>query len=233
MSLNVVNTPIEKGVTRCTSDYKTRGKRKTHNGMDLIGNSRNIIAIANGVVASTGYGLKAGYYVYIKHENGYMSFFCHLKKGSILVKKGQSVVKKKKIATMDKSGIATGVHLHFAVKNSKGNWIDPKPYLEGDENFAKKVVDSSLPKTGTYTIISDRNVYTSHSNKSTRKLVKDLTPSGKAHATSKKSTAKATLKKGTKVTVSKVVKNDEGHIWGYIPSGWICIISNDGTKHIK
>lgn len=105
-------------------------------------------------------------------------------------------------------------------------------FIYPDDEYTDKE-EIFLPKLGTYTLTDVRNVYTSYPNKSVRKLVKDLTRDGQKHATSKKLTDKATLEKGTKVSVSKVVKNDEGHIWGKIPSGWICLISNDGTKHYK
>lgn len=234
MSLKVVNDPLINKTKKCTSDYKTRNKKRpSHNGMDLTSKSSKnnyVIAIEKGTISSAGYSSSAGYYVYIKHENGYQSFYCHLLKNSTLVKKGQKVIKGEKIGLMGASGTATGVHLHFAVKNSNNIWIDPLPYLEGTQTLLNEI---AIPKNGTYTILSNRNVYTSYSNKSTRKLVKELTINGRLHATSIKGSDKATLKKGTRVTVSQVVKNDEGHIWGKIPSGWICLVSNDGTIHIK
>lgn len=136
MNLNVVNSPLINGVKKCTSDYKTRNsKRPKHNGMDLIsGNSKNnyIIAIEDGTVSSVSYQANgAGYYVYITHNNGYRSFYAHMLKGSIVVKKGQSIKKGERIGTMGTSGSSSGIHLHFGIKNKNNVWVDPKPYLEG------------------------------------------------------------------------------------------------------
>lgn len=151
MALEVKNSPLVNGVSKCTSDYKTRNKKRPgHNGMDLIsGNSKNnyVIAIDSGKVTATSYDSKSGYYVFVEHENGYKSFYCHLLKGSIVVKKNQKIEKGKRLATMGNSGASTGTHLHFACKNTKKEWIDPKPYLEGTKDFGtKKHYSGEYPK---------------------------------------------------------------------------------------
>ena len=133
MALKVVNQPLENKVKSCTSDFKTRNKKRpTHNGMDLISKSSKnnyVISVADGTVSNTGYDKKSGYYVFVKHEVGVYSFYCHLKKSSTLVKKGQKVTKGTRLGLMGESGEANGVHLHYAIKEN-GIWIDPKPSLE-------------------------------------------------------------------------------------------------------
>lgn len=225
-----------------SSDFGIRtitlnGKKTTrmHNGVDLTDGTK-IYAIEQGTITAVRKTIKgkdtknsAGNYIKIKHPNSATSVYYHLKYGSLKVKVGDKVTRGQYIADEGSTGNVTGPHLHLGIYVS-GKWVDPKPYLLG---IKKLTNDISIPKTGIYTITSDRNVYADSSNKSTRLLVKSLTVNGKAHATSKKANDKATLKKGTKVTVSKFVKNDEGHIWAKIPSGWICLISNDETKHYK
>lgn len=64
------------------------------------------------------------------------------------------------------------------------------------------------------------------------KLVKDLTPDGKAHATSTNPDAYAVYKAGTRFTVYEF--KDKGYgLWGRSPSGWICIKGQSGTTYCK
>lgn len=108
--------------------------------MDLISKSSKnnyVISVADGVVSNTGYDSVSGYYVFVKHNNGEYSFYCHLLKGSTIVKKNQSVKKGQRLATMGNTGASQGTHLHYAVKRD-GKWIDPKPSLEKADYFNVK-----------------------------------------------------------------------------------------------
>lgn len=134
--LKVKNSVLKKGVHYLTSDYKTRNSnRKTHSGIDMIGDkyaADYIVSIQDGVVSKTGYSKTgSGYYVYVTHGN-YLSLYCHMKKDSIVVKKGQKVKKGTVLGYMGKTGNATGVHLHFAIKYNN-NYFDSLPYLEGKD----------------------------------------------------------------------------------------------------
>lgn len=134
--------------------------------MDLISGQKEdnfIISMAAGKVTAVGYDSRSGYYIFIQHANGYETFYCHLLKGSITVKKSQVVGKGQVIATMGSSGSSTGVHLHLGVKNTKKVWVDPKPYLEGTKTFdanPKKHYEGTYPTLPTrgYFKTSDRGV---------------------------------------------------------------------------
>lgn len=65
-----------------------------------------------------------------------------------------------------------------------------------------------------------------------KKLVKDLTPDGKKHATSIDPDAFAVYRKGTRFTVYEL-KDDEQGLWGRSPSGWICIKGASGTVYCE
>jgi hypothetical protein len=123
-------------------------KKGTHNGIDLIKRGKintplpktdDIIAIAEGEVTYTGYSSTRGYYVEMKHKNGYLSRYLHLKKGSICVKKGQYIQKGTKVGFMGSTGDSTANHLHLAVCKANGTFVDPLPYLLGSKNFDGKV----------------------------------------------------------------------------------------------
>lgn len=150
--IDVKNYVLEKGVHYLQSPFGEReypkGVFTKHNGDDLVGKGKAadyVISIDRGIVTEVSYSDSRGYYVGIKMENGYLTRYLHLKKGSILVKKGQSVKKGQRIAYMGNTGYykdAQGkkhqvdVHLHFAVIDIKDNPVDPMPYLMGEKTFS-------------------------------------------------------------------------------------------------
>lgn len=142
--LSVKCPVLKQGVHYLTSDYKTRNKKRpTHGGMDMIGKDYAcdyIIAIDGGKVVTSKYSTSAGYYVEIKHDNGAISRYLHMKKGSLTVKKGDTVAKGQTLGYMGNTGNSSGAHLHFGVKVN-GNNVDPKPYLMGEKTFEAKKVD--------------------------------------------------------------------------------------------
>lgn len=103
---------------------------KIHRGLDICGTGRGspIYAARDGVVTKIGYqngGL--GYFVTIKHDNGYYTQYGHMqninrndKKGSVgsatkYITVGQRVKTHDVIGEMGSSGSSTGVHLHFEI----------------------------------------------------------------------------------------------------------------------
>ncbi len=134
--MELKNNILKGGIHYLTSDYKTRNSnRKAHNGMDFVGPNKvdDIVAVEDGIVNFTGYDSSGGgYWVSIK-TNGIEHRYFHLAKNTIRVKKGETVKKGQVIATMGKTGNATGYNVHFAIYN-KG-YQDPKPYLMNDNPF--------------------------------------------------------------------------------------------------
>ncbi len=134
--LQVKNKILKSGIHYLTSDYKTRNEsRSTHNGMDFVGSVKQdeILSIADGEVVFTGYDSGGGgYWISIK-TNGIEHRYFHLANGTTKVKKGDYVKKGDVIATMGKTGNATGYNVHFAIY--KNGYVDPKPYLMNDDPF--------------------------------------------------------------------------------------------------
>lgn len=97
-----------------TSPYGWRWG-KIHKGLDIAGTGRGspIYAADNGVVITASYNGTNGNYIYIDHNNGYISEYAHM--DSLKVKQGQVVEAGQVIGTMGDSGFSTGVHLHFGI----------------------------------------------------------------------------------------------------------------------
>ena len=62
--------------------------------------------------------------IFLDHGNGLRTIYCHLKKDSLLVKRGQKVKAGQKIAQVGQSGFAEFPHLHFGVV-WEGGVVDP------------------------------------------------------------------------------------------------------------
>ena len=116
-------------------------KRSFHGGIDLRGRYGSpIIAAANGVVKEITYNRRMGWCIKIDHGYGYKTLYGHLQK-KILVKKGQKIKKGDRVASMGRTGITTGVHLHYEVhflgkRQNPWNYFDPEISL--NENIELK-----------------------------------------------------------------------------------------------
>lgn len=146
--VNGFSVPFENDVEyTVTSNFGDRinpitGNKELHDGIDLaVAEGTDIVASLSGVVVETGYqenGL--GNYVYIEHQLNGMIFYTaygHMADDSIVVNEGQMVSAKEKIGVVGKSGMATGIHLHFSIMSPKlkfdvQNLIDPSPIFEYD-----------------------------------------------------------------------------------------------------
>lgn len=219
-----VNKVLKKGVHYVTADYKTRNPNyKTHNGIDIVShNGKNttldyIVAIDKGVVSKVGFSSTGGYYVNIKHDNGFETRYQHLKKDTTTVKVGDKVKKGQTIAYMGNTGSASkGAHLHFGVMNKSGTWVDPLNYL----------MDFTDYKKGNYITLQEMNIRTGAGSDFTIKKVKDLTKDGQKNSTSDKLDDDAKYKKGTIFTALEIIINNG--VWAKTPSGYICIVGSGG-----
>lgn len=130
---------VLEGENQVTQKYKS-GK---HNGIDLVKKTLSpsyIIAHSDGEVIGvvnninwTKYGSGSyGNYVKIKHDNGMYTLYAHLKYGSVTVKKGTRVIRGERLGYMGATGSATGVHLHFEVRDKNNKKMDPTSYIDAD-----------------------------------------------------------------------------------------------------
>lgn len=126
-SLKTINAqsyryPLEDTKAHVTSPYGWRihpiyGTKKFHAGVDLVCDSKYILAAKTGTVIETGYDSGRGNYVILQHsDNKDRSTYMHM--SSIYVKKNQSIKQGQIIGYMGATGAATGVHLHFQVNKA-------------------------------------------------------------------------------------------------------------------
>lgn len=115
-----------------TSPYGWRvqpvtGKKEFHPGMDLgVPLGTPIYALTDGKVIYSGQMSGYGNVVMIDHGN-IISLYAH--NSSLVVSVGQSVKGGQLISYSGNTGLSTGPHMHFELRDpSTGNTIDPTPY---------------------------------------------------------------------------------------------------------
>jgi murein DD-endopeptidase MepM/ murein hydrolase activator NlpD len=81
-----------------------------------------VVAVSNGVVVSAGWSGDAGRLVHLRHAGGYETFYMHL--SSMAVRAGQRVGQGEVIGRVGTSGLSTGPHLDYRIKQN-GGYINP------------------------------------------------------------------------------------------------------------
>lgn len=121
------------------------GKKEHHSGIDLVAVAENggavsdyAVAFDSGEVIEAGYNSRSGYYCKIKHDETLVTLYCHFKKGTLRVKKGDKVAKGEILGYMGSTGRSTGAHLHFGI-SLFGEWIDPEKYFDKDLSEVNKL----------------------------------------------------------------------------------------------
>lgn len=120
-----------------------------HEGIDLACRKgfQFIYATADGIVSKSGYNGGLGLSVSIKHPSGFETIYGHL--SGVYVYSGSEVRIGTVIGVMGETGLAKGIHLHYAVKKN-GILINPLPYLTLYQEFKQKkdALKASLSKSG-------------------------------------------------------------------------------------
>lgn len=118
--------PVSGG--KITSGYgirtaPTAGASTNHAGIDYaVPIGTEVMAAAAGTILEKGWDKARGYYVEVDHGGGITTLYQHLK--TITSNVGDYVKAGEKIALSGNSGLSTGPHLHFEVRQD-GKAIDP------------------------------------------------------------------------------------------------------------
>lgn len=103
------------------------GSSRFHSGLDFGADYGSaILAADNGVVIFAGWYGGYGYAVVINHGKGISTLYGHNSK--LYVAEGQSVQRGEVIADAGSTGLSTGPHLHFEVRQD-GEPVDPMNFL--------------------------------------------------------------------------------------------------------
>ena len=127
-----MSMPLEKSIL--TSNYGKRqspitGRWQFHKGIDLAAPAgTSVFACKTGTVKSVERGNRIyGNHIVISHAGGMESSYAHL--SEILVEEGEVVSTGQKIGKVGTTGLSTGPHLHFEIKQN-GSSLNPGKYLK-------------------------------------------------------------------------------------------------------
>jgi murein DD-endopeptidase MepM/ murein hydrolase activator NlpD len=99
------------------------GYTRAHEGVDYgAPTGTPVWAVGDGQVKQAGWNGGCGKAVTLRHRNGYETVYCHL--SGIAVSAGKPVTQKQIIGYVGETGLATGPHLHYAVKRG-GGFVNP------------------------------------------------------------------------------------------------------------
>ncbi len=119
------------GNPRISSPYGPRtlhGKQSYHDGIDFaVPIGTKVYSPADATVVRVINDNRCGKGLRLKHNDGTQSIYCHL--NSQFVNNGDRVGAGCQIAESGNTGHSTGPHLHYGLRNSAGNKIDPTPYI--------------------------------------------------------------------------------------------------------
>lgn len=106
--------------------HPIRGQYKHHEGVDIAGPHQYVRSTASGTIIEAGYERGLGLHVLVDHGNSYQTLYGHL--ALITCKVGQEVEIGHRLGVLGRTGQATGLHLHYAVRKS-GRYVNPDSYM--------------------------------------------------------------------------------------------------------
>lgn len=109
--------------------HPVSGQWKYHSGLDIgAAYGATIVAADGGTVTVAGVNGGYGNCVMIDHGNGYYTLYGHM--SSIAVSLGQTVSKGATIGYVGSTGVSTGPHLHFEIRQGT-TVLDPENWFTG------------------------------------------------------------------------------------------------------
>jgi len=114
--------------------------RKKHEGVDfLLRTGSPVMATAKGTVERAGASPSYGKVIEVRHpESGYMTHYAHLSEIPDEIYPGVEVQRGDTIAYSGNTGLSSGPHLHYEVRQIGGQALDPMQFLMPDmspENY--------------------------------------------------------------------------------------------------
>lgn len=116
---------------RITSRFSLRRRHpvlhttRAHRGVDYAASTGDaVVAVASGTVVWSTYDSVNGRMVRLRHASGYESYYLHLSAFAPGIGAGARVSQGDVIGRVGATGLATGPHLHYALKKH-GVFVDP------------------------------------------------------------------------------------------------------------
>ena len=106
------------------------GNGRLHEGVDISADSGvPVVAVADGVVVEA--GTKGGYgrFVAVRHAERLTTYYAHLGSIGADVKPGLAVKSGTQIGRIGSTGVSTGPHLHFEIRDAQKRPLDPSMFL--------------------------------------------------------------------------------------------------------
>ena len=101
---------------------------KLHSGIDIPAEQGVVIlAAADGTVTETGFDPVRGNYLILDHGDGLTTLYAHCR--NVDVKEGDTVQDGEMVAAVGSTGMSTGSHLHFEVRQD-GEAQNPVAYFD-------------------------------------------------------------------------------------------------------
>ncbi len=106
------------------------GNGRLHEGVDISADSgAPVRAAADGVIIAAGEKGGYGRYVAVRHAEGLTTFYAHLGGIAAGVKSGLPVEGGDVVGRIGSTGVSTGPHLHFEIRDRQDRPLDPAMFL--------------------------------------------------------------------------------------------------------
>lgn len=106
------------------------GSGRLHEGVDISADAGvPVVAAAEGVVIEAGQKGGYGRYVSLRHAEGLVTVYAHLGEIGADMKPGVAVATGQPIGKIGSTGISTGPHLHFEIRDAQDRPLNPALFL--------------------------------------------------------------------------------------------------------
>jgi muramidase (phage lysozyme) len=110
---------------RAWRTHPVYGTKRMHHGTDIgCPSGTPIVASATGRCTYSGYADGYGLVVYLKHDDSHETRYAHC--DQLIARVGGTYQQGQRIALSGATGVGTGAHLHWEIRDGSGNSIDPK-----------------------------------------------------------------------------------------------------------
>ncbi len=123
------------------------GGNKFHYGTDVCAvGDLTIYAVQSGTVKESGFNGGWGNTVLIDHDGAFTTRYAHLASIDSAMKVGATVTQGQKVGVEGTTGSSTGNHLHFELRDGKGNYLSANPFFGySDQGYESCVNPNGKP----------------------------------------------------------------------------------------